>query len=144
MTKIALSVVSLSLVILGCSASSDPESSGCTDISGNYKVESTRLSGSCPPDPEGGYTASVIRAEDGWVITYPGIENGCPGTLDSTCKFTSTCKLTNKETGETMATLSYEHRFSGRGFEGTSVTGIMHPFVEGGCTANYRDTGTKL
>jgi len=137
--------------MVACSSNSDEtgSSSGsgaCPDISGNYSVTSTRVSGSCDAaiDSAGATSVTFAKGDDGaWNIVLPGIEGGCPGTLSSTCKFVATCKATDKS-GTTIATYNIDYTFSGTGLHGSSAAAIMPPLVAKGCNVTYSDKGSKL
>lgn len=119
---------------------------GCPDITGNYSVTVERVSGTCDPalDPK---TSSIgmQRAPDGtWNVVLPGIEGGCPGTLDAaSCKFASACEIRDKD-GLVLGTLSISYTFTATGFTGSTVSGLRPPVVAMGCEVTYREIGTKL
>lgn len=145
MKLMAVSMVAVVLVA-ACSEEAEPSSSNCADISGNYAVTSTRTSGNCEASLDGDGKSTVSFARDGaggWTVVLPGIEGGCPGTLDVSCKFLSNCELRDKA-GALLATDSVEYTFSGRTFSGSAVLAAHPPIAAKSCGANYSETGSKL
>lgn len=134
-------------VQIACSSDVDEAAGGCADISGNYSVKSTRLGGSCDSsiDGNGESTVSFTKSADGWTLVAPGLEGGCPGTLDAaSCRFKSDCKVFDMKTGATLVTGSIDYTFSGKTFTGSTINAALPPLVSAACDASYRDNGTKL
>lgn len=79
-----------------------------------------------------------------WTIVLPGIEGGCPGTLDAaTCRFSSACEARD-QAGAVVATATISYTFTATGFTGSTVSGLRPPAVSKPCEVTYRETGTKL
>lgn len=134
-------------VAASCSSSTEGTgTSACADISGNYRVTSTRAGGSCvePPNSSPESTASFSRNQDGtWSLLMSGITGDCPGTLDKACKFIANCTGTGED-GATVATFNIEYTFTGSTFKGTTVGGLRPPAVPAACDVTYQETGSKL
>ncbi len=111
--------VVVAAAVLGACASEEPAS--CADLSGNWAVTSTRLSGTCDPklDGDGHSTLSIRRAADGsYSVIFQGIEGECAARVDASCKLTTNCEL--KKDGKLVATVSldYVHRICLRRYRG--------------------------
>lgn len=133
-------------LLFGCASSSSSPTSACADISGNWKISSTRTDGDCDQAkfPDQSETVSFRRDGDGWAALFPGVSGGCAGTLNgSTCQFLSNCDFTDAQ-GRKVTSVAADWTFSGASFKGTSATRTMPPIVPTACSANYRDTGQKL
>ncbi len=133
----------------GCSSETERAApKGCTDIAGNYKLTSERVSGSCDPalEEEGDATVTMSKGDEGaWDILLPGIEGGCPGKLDpNSCKYIATCKAIDKATGATIITYNVDYTFAGTTLAGSSTGAAMPPYVPKVCDVTYRETGERL
>jgi hypothetical protein len=138
-------------VVAGCSSEtvgsgSSSGGSACPDISGNYSVQVERVSGSCDVSIDRPTsTLGVTKNADGtFTLIFPGLEGGCPATLDAaSCRITVACAARGAD-GSTIATSNLDYVFSSKGYTGSSATGILPPAVPSGCDVTYRETGTKL
>lgn len=148
MQRVFVAAVGAAVLVACSSDTSDSKAETCADISGNYSVKSSRVSGSCDPklDGDGTSTISFAKAADGtWNVVIPAIEGGCPGTLDTTsCKFIANCKATAKDTGATLITYSLDYTFSARSFSGSAAVSASPPAVPTLCTITYSETGNHL
>lgn len=139
------------LLVLGgvaCSSSTtgtDEGGGGCADVTGNYEVAVTKVSGSCG---EGDNKASLTigRDDSGLYILLPGVEGGCPASLDAaTCKFQAECKIVNaKNPSDTWATYNVTYTFSGSKFSGSLVGALGPPIVTTACDSTVKHEGTRL
>lgn len=151
-------IACFAVLLVACSSeTSEPEGqggggkpAGCADITGNYKVDSSTVSDTCPPSGGGNAgddTMSFTKTgENEFSFTFPGIQEGaCPGVLDpASCRFTSQCKFFKVGTTETLITASADWTFSGNTFSGSSVATVFPPLVAKQCSATFKDTGTRL
>lgn len=146
MRRIEAFLVVVFLAGTACS-SKDEAVSACADISGNYKVIFTRLSGTCDPsiDGTGAGTTSISRSGDGWQIVIPAIPGGCPATLDpSSCHFISNCQLLALDGGAPLGGANLDYTFSSGSFKGTTSDAFLPPIVVSACQVTYEESGTKL
>lgn len=140
----------VAVLISACASETTGTGPSCSDVSGNWSVVSNRISGSCDPKIDGDGRSTITLTKQGdttYAVILPGIEGGCPGRLDATCKLTTTCELRANSSGALIATISAEYTFSGTTFSGTTVNAILAPIpdkTEKACSANYKDVGTKL
>ncbi len=142
--------VVLGVVLVGCAATTSPtgESSssggggGCADISGNYTVKESKVSGTCDISDSDASSFTFGTDTDGPFVNLPGFEGNCPGSLDaSTCRFTAECKFFDlNDKSKTLATFNVDYTFSGKTFSGSMAVGSTVK----SCTANIKDTGTRL
>lgn len=140
------SLCPLALIFIAC-ASAKPAADSCPDIVGNYTISGNRTGGDCDPSLAIPASApgSFAKAVDGTIsIMIPGIEGGCPGTYDASCKFTATCHFLGKD-GALLATASPAYAFAVDGsFTGTSIGAYNPPTVPKACTVTLQETGKKL
>lgn len=137
----------LLLILVGGCSSTERAEAECGDISGNWKIASSRTDGTCDGEGFGDSedTITIRQADDGsWLVVFPGVEGGCPGDFNSrTCKFIANCGFTSK-TGATVATVGIDWKFDGSKLSGSEVASVSPPAVPAACTATYSDSGTKL
>lgn len=147
MRDVVLSAILVGGVLVACNES-EVDGSGCADISGNYDVKYERVSGSCDPKVDGALRATLSFSKDAdgaWSVVIPGLEGGCPGSLDaSSCKFVANCKAMSKTDGSTLATYSVDYKFTGTTIAGSSITALLPPTATPACDVTYKETGTKL
>lgn len=133
-------------LVVACATDAEPAPK-CADVSGNYKVSSSRAAGTCDPklDGDGQSTLAFAKNGDGSVtVLLTGIPGGCPGALDArTCRYTANCEAKGTD-GATLATFSLDYTFDGATFRGSSITGARPPAVPAACDVTYSETGTKL
>ncbi len=141
-----LTTVITSLALAAPACGSDPaDSPACPDVSGNYTVRSTRLSGSCDlaVDGDGENSITIQKSGADYSVLVSGASTGCPAKMDAaTCKLTSSCQFGSG--GVASATVSVEYTFAGGKFSGSQVSTLAPPSVPQRCDVNYRDEGTKL
>lgn len=144
----------LGMGLLACSndddKGDDEGGGGCADVSGNYDVTVTRVSGTCPQaEADGTNKASITIGSDdaGLYVLLPGIEGGCPATLDATtCRFKAECKIVDKaDTSITLVTYNLDYTFSGKRLSGSLVggaaAGVLAPDA---CDSTVKHEGTRL
>lgn len=142
----------VALGMMACSSSDDdggssgatPEKgSGCADITGNYDVKVTPVSGDCPPGDGKNVTVTITTVNGKLNVAVPGVEGGCPADLNtSTCRFTALCKVVSN--GQNVALFNYDYTFSGTSFQG-SVTGSLSPPIQDpACQATAKHAGTRI
>ncbi len=134
----------LALTVAACSSSTaTPSGPVCSDVSGNWKVTSTRTDGDCtaPQFNSGEANITMRKGTDGaWSVVLPGLSGGCPGELDAkTCRFVANCDITSGTTK--TASVGVEWNFDGKTISGSEIGRILSPSA---CTANYTDSGAKL
>lgn len=139
MTKLRGAVAAL--VLAGCTSHSSGDA--CI-VDGQYKVDSSKTSGSCPPpktdtgpdtytfQTSGGQTAVVVSSLNG----------SCPVTV-SGCKATAACSL--MVNGAQVGTAQLSLTFDGQGFTGTETVGISIINADAGlpCHDEFSATGTR-
>lgn len=147
MTGTMATTVAMCVGLVACSSETEGTgSAGCADISGSYNVTSVRVLGTCDPalDPTGPTTVTMTRSADGWTAVLPGIEGGCPGTLDAqSCRFISTCEFRDAQ-GRRIGTMSLDYVFASADVSGSAANALLPPAVTTACTVTYRETGEKL
>lgn len=117
--------------------------SGCADITGNYDVKVTPLSGDCPPGDGKNVTVTITRSAGALSVAIPGIEGGCPAELNATsCKFTALCKVVLD--GQQAALFNYDYTFTGTSFNGTIAGSLSPPVADPACQATARHQGKRI
>ncbi len=145
--KQAAFVCAVAAILVACSSeSTGTTETGCKDITGNYDVTATRLTGSCPKgnDTPDKITVTITSVSGKPNIAFPGIEGGCPGELNpATCKFTALCKITDKA-GNQLLQYNVDYTFSGPKVTGTFAGVQYPPVVAQQCDATAKHEGTRL
>ncbi len=144
--KAFLGVAATVLVVACTSETTGTTGPNCADITGNWQVTSTKTGGNCANDPAQGDSSTnvTIRKEgDDYVVVLPAVAGGCPGELNSSCKFISNCDVTGKD-GKLAASFGIDWTFNGSSFSGSEVGRLFPPVVQIACEGQYSDTGKKL
>ncbi len=141
--------MAIGFVVAACSGSSEDSDGeaggGCDDITGNYDVLVTRLSGDCPGSKTGTTKASITIGNQGTslAVFLPGLNGGCEGSLAAgTCRFQAQCVVTQ---GSQSVMYNVDYTFSGRTFTGSFVAAATEGvFSDGPCKATVKHEGTRL
>jgi hypothetical protein len=144
-TAIVGGVAAVVLAVAACGGDDDKSGASCSDISGNYKVDSKQIAGECSDTGPTGSTISFSRGANGaWDVFLPGAAGACPGSLDAaTCRFTANC-VGNDANGQTVATFNIDYKFSGATFAGSTTGALKPPAVPAACNITYDEKGSKL
>lgn len=141
-----LPLVAVASVIAACSSETEGTGTGgCADITGNWSATSKVLSGDCPPLTNETNSVGIQKQGDGaYIAVVPGVEGGCPGTLDAaTCKFQSSCEVFGAD-GARLGATTIDWTFSGKTLRGSEIVRLFPPAAPTQCMSTYEDTGTKL
>lgn len=141
--------VVLSVGLMACTSSTDGDDGGCADVTGNYKVTTTKESGDCTTGVVGGKgesTFAITKTDTDFTIVIPNVEGGCPATLDAaTCRFKSECRFFDKTNPDkTIGTLTVDYTFSGPKVSGSLVLGMSPPAHSPACTEAETHDGARL
>lgn len=143
MTKSSL--LALPFLLFACGAET-VDKPACPDITGNYTVQSTRVSGTCDAslDSQGTLAFALKKEDDGsYTASVAGVVGFCPTTFDDkTCRLIANCTI-QQTNGKVTGTVSADYTFTASGFTGSSIQEVEN-IIPSPCSANYDQTGTKL
>lgn len=118
--------------------------SGCTDITGNYSVTVTQLSGTCAGGGQNPITLTIASVNGALNVAIPGVDGGCPADLNaSTCRLSALCKITATN-GALAATLNVDYTFTGTTFTGTLAGSLEPPISDPACQETVRHDGKRI